>query len=61
MVCPEEGLDKSVLPDMPAILPEQRAFKKQMAQYIKEYRRGKLGYETLLKCWEREAEKRNKK
>lgn len=61
MVCPEEGLDRSVLPDLPAILPEQRAFKKQMAQYISEYRRGKLAHKVLLDCWEREAAKRNAK
>lgn len=60
MVCPSEGLDTSILPDMPAILPEQSAFKKQMAEYIKEYRRGKLAHEILLNCWYREAAKRNK-
>ena len=60
MVCPAEGLDESVLPDLPDILPEQRAFKKQMAQYISEYRRGGLAHKILLECWKREAAKRNK-
>jgi len=61
MVCPEEGLDKTLFPEIPDVLPQYPAVKKKLAEYIKEYRRGKLGYEILLKCWEREAAKRNAK
>lgn len=61
MVCPKEGLDKELFPEIADVLPEYDAFKKKLAEYIVEYRKGGLGYKVLLECWEREAAKRNKK